>query len=494
MSNSDFLRIGLFGTADFNRRASVALFQWRKTARITVGSIADALGKVLSERPELCFFEVGPLHSDITQSTLRNTLTAIRERFKGSKIRIILAQTASERSYYSGDLLFAPDTVAPSLLIDNMIAEPPAYIPNCPRLADQLVDVVKRYEELAAIGDFSPPALSAPGWAPSLCDPSSRDLWMRWLPRYASYTNENPIILGETGTGKTQLAYGIHLLSKRPGSFVSITPRDFSSSELVQAELFGAVAGAYTGAVDKWGLVKSAERGTLFFDELQSIDQDLQGKLITFIENKAYRRVGSTESINADVRFVFASNRTLRDMMTENTLRDDFAYRLERVVLKLLPLRERRLDISSGLGHALAKVRRLRPTTSAVNGFTSGAYRLLFSFSWPGNLRQLENATARLAEMAEMSGEGLVSERHVGEWLHSQMSQELFEGPEIIMRACANLQRKVALERTSDINSACYELMDLIRDSALEATGGDLNRAASLVSDNPAMIELKGSK
>jgi transcriptional regulator with AAA-type ATPase domain len=488
------IRVGVFGTPDFIRRCSVAIFNWRRDCKVVVGSIGEALGKSLSDRPELCFFEIGPLHSASVQIVLRQTLEALRERFKDSGMRHILALTAPERMFFAGDLLFKADLVSPSGLVDNMIAEPPAYIPTALRLGEQLIDVVKRYSEIKVAGSFSPPPLSTPGWAPSLCDPKSRDLWMRWLPRYASYTNENPIIIGETGTGKTQLAFGIHLLSKRTGSFVSITPRDFSSSELVQAELFGAVSGAYTGAVDKWGLVKSAERGTLFFDELQSIDQDLQGKLITFIENKAYRRVGSTESINADVRFVFASNRSLRDMMAVGTLRDDFAYRLERVQLTLLPLRERRLDITAGLAHALAKVRRLRPVGAAVSGFSSGAYRLLFSYSWPGNLRQLENATARLAEMAEMDGQPIISERHVGEWLYNQMSRDVTGGPEVIIRACQTLEKRVALERTADLHAACEDLIECIRESALEASGGDLKRAASLVNDNLAMMELKATK
>ena len=208
-----------------------------------------------------------------------------------------------------------------------------------PQLTDQMMHVIRLYAhelDRRSRGALPLQPLGSEGWVQSLADLSSRELWMRWLPRYASYTNENPIIIGETGTGKTNLAYALHRLSGREGEFVSVTPRDFSSAELVQAELFGAVAGAYTGAVDKWGLVKSAEKGTLFIDELQSIDKDLQGKLITFIENKTYRRVGSAESIEADVRFVFASNKTLYEMMESDILRHDFAYRLERVQLSSL--------------------------------------------------------------------------------------------------------------------------------------------------------------
>ncbi|MCB0339613.1 MAG: sigma 54-interacting transcriptional regulator, partial [Bdellovibrionales bacterium] len=327
-------------------------------------------------------------------------------------------------------------------------------------------------------------------WVHSLADPNSRELWMRWLPRYAAYTNENPIILGETGTGKTRLAHALHLLSNRSGPFVSITPRDFSSSELVQAELFGAVAGAYTGAVDKWGLVKSAEKGTLFIDELQSIDKDLQGKLITFIENKRYRRVGSADTTEADVRFVFATNQSIEDMVSSDTLREDFAYRLERVQLELRPLRERRLDISAALGHALAKLRRQRPQANPIMGMTSTAYRMLFCHNWPGNLRQLENTVAKLCEYTDMRDHELIDEVAVAHVFDSRLSGTAATIGEVLAQASLKLARYALSKKPEDIETSIERFRAEIRSSALESTGGDIIKAAHLIGENEHLLEL----
>jgi transcriptional regulator with PAS, ATPase and Fis domain len=313
---------------------------------------------------------------------------------------------------------------------------------------------------------------------------------MKWLPRYASYTNENPLILGATGTGKTNLARALHNLSGRKGQFVSITPRDFSSSELVQVELFGSVAGAYTGAVDKWGLVKSAEGGTLFIDELQSIDKELQGKLITFIENKAYRRVGSAESIEADVRFVFASNRTLYDMMQTETLRDDFAYRLERVQLDLRPLESRRLDICAALAYALAKIRRQRPLQNHITGLNSSAYRQLLGGHWPGNLRQLENSTARLCELADMDGKSLIEEQMVRQVMESTFSSTLFTTSEVLLQAAHRLSAQGSEQLLNNLKEGVEQFVEFARVMALEATGGDLQEAADLIQEDPRLLEL----
>ncbi|RIL05623.1 MAG: hypothetical protein DCC75_11535, partial [Proteobacteria bacterium] len=289
---------------------------------------------------------------------------------------------------------------------------------------------------------------------------------------------------------KTNLAFALHALSGRKGKFVSITPRDFSSSELVQAELFGAVEGAYTGAVEKWGLVKSAEKGTLFIDELQSIDKDLQGKLITFIENKTYRRVGSAESISADVRFVFASNRAMSDMMETQILRDDFAYRLERVQLELLPLAERRLDISAALAFALAKIRRQRPHTFPVLGLSPDAYRLLFSHRWPGNLRQLENSLAQLCELADMQQSPLINENYVNQLFESKLRGLGTTPQEIICQASLTLAKEAIVRSFTSLSRGCERLLELGREVALESCGGDTAKAAQLINEDSQVMRL----
>jgi len=333
-----------------------------------------------------------------------------------------------------------------------------------------------------------------------MCDPSSRDVWMRWLPRYSRYVNENPLIVGPTGSGKTRLAAAMHQLSGRKGPFISITPRDFSSTELVQAELFGAVAGAYTGAVDKWGLVAKAEKGTLFIDELQSIDRDLQGKLITFVENKTYRRVGEAESHQADVRFVFATNRSLQELVDEGALRDDFAYRLERLQLTLHPLHERRLDIAAGICFALGKILRERlqarsssPASDRVNeleGLTPEAYRLLFSAYWPGNLRQLENTVAKLVELADIRNQTLIDEASIREALEGTLGKKDVTSKDIFYAAAQKMAAQAQAGNIQSLADACASFSEQARLTALDITGGDTERAGALIADSKKALEL----
>ena len=491
---SKILNVLTISSSDFQRRLSHLLHSHTAVTSVTNTSLNQAWSEIISTKPNCLLIEIGLNHSSREQVILRELLRTVRERYKNS-IFIALALMAPEKLYFGGDLLFEDDASSePSGLIDTFLANPPHGFSNIASIdaqVDQMlsllsIEIQRRNSNLPAM-----PPLAADGWVHSLADPESRELWMLWLPRYASYTNENPIITGPTGAGKTRLAKALHILSGRTGPFISITPRDFSSSELVQAELFGAVAGAYTGAVDKWGLVKSAENGTLFIDELQSIDKDLQGKLITFIENKFYRRVGSTETIQANVRFVFATNRPISEMVKTDTLREDFAYRLERVQLNLAPLNERRLDISAALAFALAKIRRQRPMTKFISGLTSDAYRLLFGYSWPGNLRQLENTVAKLCERTDLFGENLISDSVV----HSVLQQNLDSKPEtpneIYLAAAKHLLHKSSkAEDFGTMEDAVLAFKESIRIVALEAFAGDTSKVAELLSEPKNLLDL----
>lgn len=483
----------LVGTAEFCRRMTSVMTGQVPHIRPLSASYSDAWGSIIATRPSTIVLEIGFLYTDRIHNVIRALLSQARERF-GDSVYIIVALTDSSRFFFGGDLLYSKDNaLSPSAFIDTFIASPPGLIPSIPLLSEQLIHALLMMEqEFRRRSDGKPalPALGASGWVQSLADPRSRELWMRWLPRYASYTNENPIIIGQTGTGKTNLAFALHRLSERKGQFVGITPRDFSSSELVQAELFGAVAGAYTGAVDKWGLVKSAEKGTLFIDELQSIDKDLQGKLITFIENKAYRRVGSAESVSADVRFVFASNRTLDDMMTTDVLRHDFAYRLERVQLELAPLAKRRLDVSAALAYALAKIRRQRPHSFAVSGMNQSAYRLLFSHLWPGNLRQLENVVAQLCEFADLAESPLIDETNVSALFESKARGISTTVSDIVSLAAYRLSRSALRGEVASVDQGLDSLVTYACEAAIEASGGDLDRAADLVGQDSKLLRL----
>ncbi|MGI6523746.1 MAG: sigma 54-interacting transcriptional regulator [Bdellovibrionota bacterium] len=489
------LHIAILGSSDFCRKMDSYITTARLAEKSFSASFSGAWELLSSHRPNVILLEIGTHYSESVHSWTRHFLSQVRERY-GSEIFIITALLSPAHLGYGGDLLFEDETLHGSSFIDTFIAAPPSNIPSVTPLNAQLQNALSFCQEelqRRAEGQSALPTLNSNGWAQSLADPRSRELWMVWVPRYAKYTNENPIIIGETGTGKTNLALALHLLAGRSGKFISITPRDFSSSELIQAELFGAVEGAYTGAVDKWGLVKSAEKGTLFIDELQSIDKALQGKLITFIESKVYRRVGSTETTSADVRFVFASNEALFDLMDCDVLRHDFAYRLERVSLELPPLRERRLDIAAGLAYAIAKIHRQRAHNSRIFGISNDAYRLLFSHSWPGNLRQLENSTAKLCEMADFKGSSIIDAADVGKVFESKFFGKAVTSSEILAEAALDLAQRALSKPISSLQDGVSEFTTLVRSHALEATGGDLNLAAEKIADHAPLMTFVAS-
>ncbi|NLF24529.1 MAG: sigma-54-dependent Fis family transcriptional regulator [Deltaproteobacteria bacterium] len=485
--------LGVIGSADFCRRLSTSMATLASGVRTYSGGYSQAWGLVSAHRPNAILIEIGPHYSNRIHRQVHTFLEQLRLRYN-NEIYVMIALLSPMHLSYGGDLLFAQeDSLQPSGFVDMFLVSPPPNMPSLPDLMDQCLHALRLYQcELQRRAANKPalPALNSEGWAHSIADPVSRELWMRWLPRYASYTSENPLIIGETGTGKTNLAYALHLLAGLPGKFVSITPRDFSSSELVQGELFGAVEGAYTGAVEKWGLVKSAEKGTLFIDELQSIDKDLQGKLITFIENKAYRRVGSSVSTEADVRFVFASNRALSDLIAANILREDFAYRLERMQLELLPLHQRRLDVPAALAYALAKIHRQRPYAEKIRGVSGLAFRQLISASWPGNLRQLENNVAKLCEISDIKGEDTISAETVAELFATRLPGTAVTANEILSLAAQRLSTEAMLGTAPSLQAGVSKLTELVRTCALEASAGDLQLAAELIGDDHKLMTL----
>ena len=199
------------------------------------------------------------------------------------------------------------------------------------------------------------------------------------------------LIAGETGTGKEVVARAIHHNSpRRVHRFVALNCSAIPET-LLEAELFGHVRGAFTGAVGtRQGRFEQAHKGTLFLDEVGTMSQALQAKLLRALQEREFERVGDNQTIKVDVRVIAATNSDLTRMVAEGQFREDLFYRLNVIPILLPPLRERRDDIPLLAKHFLDK---LAPE-SGIH-FSQSAVRALMAYAWPGNVRQLENAVER---------------------------------------------------------------------------------------------------
>ena len=200
----------------------------------------------------------------------------------------------------------------------------------------------------------------------------------------------NILIEGETGTGKSLLAKYIHYLSpRRDGPFVKVNCAAIPES-LLEAELFGYVKGAFTGAVrDKPGKVELAEGGTLFLDEIGDMPLHLQAKILHLVQEKEFERLGDTKTRRANVRIIASTNKNLRELIKQGQFREDLYYRLSVVKLLLPPLRERKEDIPALVNYFIEKYS--RKYSRKIRSITSEAMRILLSYNFPGNVRELEN-------------------------------------------------------------------------------------------------------
>jgi two-component system response regulator HydG len=217
--------------------------------------------------------------------------------------------------------------------------------------------------------------------------------------RNAAEVDANVLILGESGSGKEQVARAINESSDRRGKpFLAINCAAIPEN-LLEAELFGYERGAFTGAeVAKEGLLETADGGAVFLDELGEMSPALQAKLLRALEEGSVRRVGGRTAIPFDVRFMASTNRDIHEEMRKGRFREDLFFRIDVIEIHVPPLRERREDIPLLATHFLDSFGPRRRTK--IQGITPEAMDLLTRYDWPGNVRELKNAVERAAAYA----------------------------------------------------------------------------------------------
>jgi NtrC-family two-component system response regulator AlgB len=212
------------------------------------------------------------------------------------------------------------------------------------------------------------------------------------LAREAADSDATILLRGESGTGKGVLARAIHGWSKRAANPFAVVSAPSLSAELLESELFGHVKGAFTGAVrDNPGRIASSDGGTLFLDEIGDLPLRVQPKLLRFMQDRQYERVGEARTRRADVRIIAATNIDLEGAVRAGRFREDLLYRINVVQINLAPLRERQDDIIHLAERFLSELARGKP----VLGFTEEAQGALRHHTWPGNIRELRNVIER---------------------------------------------------------------------------------------------------
>jgi DNA-binding NtrC family response regulator len=275
-------------------------------------------------------------------------------------------------------------------------------------------------------------------------------------------SNSTILVTGETGTGKEVVARAIHHNSPRKAHrFVALNCSAIPET-LLEAELFGHVRGAFTGAVGaRAGRFEQAHKGTLFLDEVGTMSTALQMKLLRALQEREFERIGDTQTTKVDVRVIAATNSDLARMVAEGTFREDLYYRLNVIPVQIPSLRERREDIPILVRHFIEKF-----AVGQQIQFSQGAMRALMAYQWPGNVRQLENAVERAVTLSAGRTEIDVED----------LPPEVQAAPEETMAPFVDFP-----ESGLDLPAYLASIeRDLIRRS-LDRTGGNRNKAAELL-------------
>ncbi len=287
------------------------------------------------------------------------------------------------------------------------------------------------------------------------------------------------LVTGESGTGKELIARAIHFSSPRStGPFIPINCGAIPS-ELLESELFGHIKGAFTGAIsNRVGRFEMADGGTLFLDEIGDLEPNLQVKILRALQERCFEPVGSTKTVQVNVRVITATNVDLEKAVSNGTFREDLYYRLNVIPIQIPALRERKTDIPLLLSHFLESYGRTKGRH--LTGFTNEALDCLIHYAWPGNIRELENLVERLTIL---KGQGTVDVLDLPPKYRAQSAHAIVQS-----------SHHDIPEEGLDFNTAVDNYENNLIMRALEKTGWNRNQAAALLRLNRTTLVEKIKK
>ncbi|HSQ63876.1 MAG TPA: sigma-54 dependent transcriptional regulator [Polyangiaceae bacterium] len=346
----------------------------------------------------------------------------------------------------------------------------------------QIVAKALKTKELAGTEASATPAATGARFGIIGGSPGIADLYA--VLERVSDTPTTVLITGESGTGKELVARALHDHSSRKDKpFIKVNCAAIPK-ELIESELFGYERGAFTGAVtSKPGRFELANGGTLFLDEIGEIPVEMQVKLLRALQESEFERVGGIKTIRVDVRLVAATNRDLKKLIAAGNFREDLFYRLNVVPIRLPALRERATDIPMLVEHFLTKFNdRLK---KHVAGVEPEAMDVLCNYSWPGNIRELENVVERAVLFCDMQRVRL-----------EDLPPEVRGGPAVPISTPptdANLEAALAGEGglKEHVKVAMSKLERELVSRALQQTGGNVTHAARLLKISRKGLQLK---
>ncbi len=287
------------------------------------------------------------------------------------------------------------------------------------------------------------------------------------IVRQVANTRSTVLIMGESGTGKELIARAIHYHSPRKNHpFVTINCAAIPDT-LIESELFGHEKGAFTNAIErKLGRFEIAHQGTLFLDEIGELSLMTQAKILRFLEEKEFNRVGGSKTIKVDVRLIAATNKDLPQQVKKGEFREDLFYRINVVPILLPPLRERKEDIPLLIDHFIKKFN--SENQKNVKGVTPEALEAMINYDWPGNVRELENLIERVVALTQ------------NEYIHPEelpipftsisrtngLKESVLSGRLSFTKAEEEFEREIildALRRTKFVQSHAAELLGISR-------------------------------